>query len=159
MKTALLVWLGLTAVGAAVVALPDRGPRVVSFSRAHGPGVVDAVGIAVMLTGWVVFLVALWRRRQRIALRANTPRGLAVAFVLGLGAGLVVASVAADVSYWWVIGVACLVGAQLAMGWLAGPWGSGGGRRPGNERDDRRVGRRTAGRSPGGGCASGPTAQ
>ena len=120
MRTPVLVWLACVAVGAAINPLPDRGPRLVSFSRAHGPGVVDAVGIGVMLAGWVVFLVALGRRRAWLAPRLTAAWGLSVAFALGLGLGLVIASAGADYPHWWVIGAMLLVGAQLVVGYLAG---------------------------------------
>ena len=120
MRTPVLVWLACVAVGAAIIALPDRGPRLVSFSRAHGPGVVDAVGIVVMLAGWAVFLVVLWRRRDRLARRMTTGRGLVVAFAIGLGLGLAIASAGVDYPYWWAIGAMLLVGVQLVLGYLAG---------------------------------------
>ena len=87
--------MATSTLGAAIVALPDRGPRVVSFSRAHGPGLVDTLGAGVMFAGWGVFLVALWRRRWIIR-AAAAGRGPAIAFSAGLGKGLVVASAGAD---------------------------------------------------------------
>ena len=118
MRSALLVWAACSAIGAVVVALPDRGPRLVSFSRAHGPSAVDAVGAAVMLAGWAVFAAALWRRRGVVRRAATGPLVLA-GFALGLGVGLVVASAAADYAYWWAIGAGVLVAAQLFLARLA----------------------------------------
>jgi hypothetical protein len=47
MRSALLPWLGCPAVG----------PRLVSFSEAHGPSALHGVGIAAILLGWAAFLV------------------------------------------------------------------------------------------------------
>ncbi len=118
MRWALLTWAACSALGAAVVALPDSGPRLFSFSRAHGPSAVDAVGAAVMLAGWAVFVGALWRRRGFVRRAATGPLVLA-GFALGLGAGLVVASAGADYAYWWAIGAGILVAAQVLLACLA----------------------------------------
>ena len=118
MRSALLVWVPCSAIGAAVVALPDSGPRLVSFSRAHGPSAVDAAGAAVMLVGWALFVAALWRRRGLVR-RARTGPLALIGFALGLGAGLVVASAGADYAYWWASGAGLLVVAQLFLAHLA----------------------------------------
>ena len=119
MRFSLLVWAILWAIGTAVVALPDSDNRLFSLSRAHGPSPVDALGAIVMIAGWLVFLAALWRRRARIAGRAGTPAGGAATFTLGLGAGLLVASVAGDYAHWWAVGAALLVAGQLLLASLA----------------------------------------
>ena len=119
MRTALIVWAVCSAIGGAIVALPDSGPRLVSFSQAHGPSAVDAIGIGVLLAGWVVFARAAWRRRDRVVRRGGHGLLLAVGFALGVGVGLVIASAAADYAYWWVIGGIVLLAAQLLVAYLA----------------------------------------
>ena len=119
MRFSVLVWAVLSAIGAAVVALPDGDNRLFSLSRAHGPSPVDALGALVLIAGWLVFAAALWRRRARLAHRAGTPFPGATVFVLGLGAGLLVASAAGDFAYWWVVGATLLVAGQLLAAYLA----------------------------------------
>ena len=113
MRRALLVWLVCSTAGAIIIALPDAGPRLVSLSETHGFSAFDALGIALVLFGWAVFLLAIWQRRGRLLARATVGGLLAGAFGLGLGTGLVIASVAADYARWWVIGAAVLLVVQL----------------------------------------------
>ena len=114
MRTRLLVALALIAVGAAVVALPDSGRRLISLSEAHGPSALDALGIAILLAGWLVAARELWARRHAVLRRAGR-RGTAVAsFATGLGSGLLVASVFGDFAWWWAIGAALLAAVQVA---------------------------------------------
>lgn len=132
-RFSLFVWAILWAIGVMVVALPDGDDRLFSLSRAHGPSPVDALGSLVMIAGWLVFVAALWRRRVRIAGQSGShPHGAAV-FALGLGAGLLVASVAGDFAYWWTIGAALLVAGQLLLAYLAA------GRGRAAHRTDRRA--------------------
>ncbi len=119
MRFSLLVWAILSAIGAAVVALPDGDNRLFSLSRAHGPSPVDALGALVLVAGWLVFVAALWRRRARITRQAGAPPATTTVFALGLGAGLLVASAAGDFAYWWAIGAALLVAGQLLAAYLA----------------------------------------
>ena len=119
MRFSLFVWVVLSAIGGAVVALPDSDHRLFSLSRAHGPSPVDAVGALVLVAGWLVFAAALWRCRARIAHQAGEPPVAATLFALGLGAGLLVASAAGDYAYWWAIGAALLVAGQLFAAYLA----------------------------------------
>ena len=106
----LLAWLSCSLVGAGIVALPDDGNRVFSLSTAHGPSVVDLLGVVVMLAGWAVFVTALWRTRD-LALRR---RASGPALLGGVGVGLVVASVS-DWPYWWLVGALLAAAAQLAL--------------------------------------------
>ena len=119
MRLSLFVWAICSALGAAVVALPDSGHRLFSLSRAHGPSPVDALGAIVLVAGWLVFVAALWRRRARVARRAGAAPLEAAIFAPGLGAGLLVASVGSDYAYWWVLGAALLLAGQLLVAYLA----------------------------------------
>ena len=119
MRFSVLVWAVLSAIGAAVVALPDGDNRLFSLSRAHGPSPVDALGALVLIAGWLVFAAALWRRRARITRQSRTPSAGATVFALGLGAGLLVASATGDFAYWWAVGAALLVAGQLLAAYLA----------------------------------------
>lgn len=117
MRVALAIWLMLSFIGGVIVALPDDGQRLISFSDAHGPSPLDAIGIAFLIVGWLVFVAALARRHLLLYSRLFTNRqGLIAPFIIGLGAGLTIASVASDFSGWWIVGALLLFSVQL---WLA----------------------------------------
>ncbi len=119
MRTALVSWAACLAVGGAIVALPDDRPRLVSFSDAHGPSALDALGIGFLLVGWAVFVAALWQRRGQVASRAGAGLALGGPFAVGLGAGLVIASVASDYPHLWVVGAGILVAVQVLAAYAA----------------------------------------
>ncbi len=115
-------WLLGSAVGGLVVALPDSGERVFSFSETHGPSPLDLVGVVVLVGSWLPFAVllpSLWRIAKRgIAWAAG------VLAVLGMVA--LVVTIGADLGWWWLAAVAMLVAAQLVLltaGWRAVPAG------------------------------------
>jgi hypothetical protein len=62
----LAVWVACSLAGVAVIAFPDDGRRLASFSDGHGPSAVDAAGIVVLIIGWLPFVVALWTARSAI---------------------------------------------------------------------------------------------
>ncbi len=113
LRVGLIVWAILSLLGVGVVALPDDDARIISLSEGHGPSLIDAVGIAVLIAGWGFFVVALWRARTAI-----TRRRLLAALAV-TGAGLVVWSVATDNGSWWILGAAILVIAQLLAAFSA----------------------------------------
>jgi hypothetical protein len=104
------LWLAGSTVGVAVLALPDTGPRVFSFSEAHGPSVVDVVGIAILVGAWLPIAALLWRERRALGRRGRLPAVIATA-----GVTLLVVSIAWDVGLAWVPAVALLVWAQVLV--------------------------------------------
>ena len=115
-----LLWLASSAIGGVILALPDSGPRLVSFSRAHGPSTQDVLGILLMVAGWAVFISALWPLRHRVLRHAAPRRPFSGGvFAAGVGVGLVVASVGSDYPHWWVIGAGLLVAAQALFAYAA----------------------------------------
>jgi len=111
-----IVWAGwavANAVGGLLVGVPDRGPRLFSLSRTHGPSLVDAVGALVLLFGWVALDAAVLRRRGRLR---EARRWLRAARVAGLiaGAGILVPAIALDLGTWWVLGAALLAAVQIS---------------------------------------------
>jgi hypothetical protein len=107
-ETRVAIWAGGSAVGVGILMLPDSGPRVVSFSDAHGPSAVDLVGIAVLVGAWCPIVALLWHRRRALATRRGRHCGtLAAAGVVGL-----TLAVGLDLGDWWVVAVITLVIAQ-----------------------------------------------
>ncbi len=103
------VWLGGSAIGAGIVALPDRGPRLFSLSETHGPSAVDLVGTTVLVAAWLPVASLLWSRRRSMG--GAWRRASAV--VVGAGVLLLVVTIGLDLGSWWVLPVALLVAAQL----------------------------------------------
>jgi hypothetical protein len=57
MGSTLLAWVVGSAAGVLVMSLPERGDRVFSLSAAHGPSVVDLIGVGLLAA---VGLGVLW---------------------------------------------------------------------------------------------------
>ena len=78
MCRALAIWLIATVAGVALVLLVPEGlfgdAVLFRLSDQHGPGIADAVGIAVMLIGWLIYLHAVVKRWHIL-----TPRWAAIA--------------------------------------------------------------------------------
>jgi hypothetical protein len=104
----------LSAIGVAVVALPDSGPRLVAISEAHGPSILDLAGIALLLAASCILWGYLWTARG--SLMSSPPRLRSTwIFGAGLGTGLILASVASDFTLWWAVGAALLLAVQLSL--------------------------------------------
>ncbi|HCT80504.1 MAG TPA: hypothetical protein DGT23_28855 [Micromonosporaceae bacterium] len=113
-KSVVLVWFViLTALGVCVIALPDRGPRV-AFSADHGPGLLDAAGILLLLLGSAALWWYVWRSRNSLTAAPKRLRTLWT-FAAGLGLGLVLASVVNDFSAWWAVGAGILSLVQFSL--------------------------------------------
>jgi hypothetical protein len=103
----------VSAAGVAVIALPDSGQRL-EISDAHGPGMLDAAGIVLLLAGSAILWGYLWSVRASLV---RSPSRLRSAWVFGagLGTGLVLASVAGDFGGWWAVGAGLLIVVQLSL--------------------------------------------
>jgi hypothetical protein len=107
-----LCWGILSALGIVVILGPDRSRRLFSLSQAHGPSLIDSVGVLFLVAGWAALDTATWRRRRGRPLRREV-RLLTV--VAGTAAAtLVLWSVLDDHGAWWVIGAVLLAAIQLA---------------------------------------------
>ena len=110
------MWIAGSAVGAAIVALPDSGERVFSLSRTHGPSPLDMLGVAILVASWLpvaVALPSLWRASGDVPARLSAT--LAVVGAPGLAI-----TIATDMGPLWLIAAGMLVAAQLiviANGW------------------------------------------
>lgn len=106
-----LIALVAATAGIGIVALPDSGPRLFSLSAAHGPSRVDALGVMLLVIGWLVLLAsapsaggAQWVRSHRGS----------IGFAVGCGAGLLVASILSGFAWWWLVGAVLLACVQVA---------------------------------------------
>ncbi|BCJ74007.1 hypothetical protein CS0771_35510 [Catellatospora sp. IY07-71] len=108
------VWAACTLVGGFLLALPDDGPRLISFSEAHGPGLLDTVGALLIAAGSALAWWWIWRDRRRLA---AAPLWWQVAAPIsgGLGLGLITASVLADFHLWWAIGALLVTLVQIGL--------------------------------------------
>jgi uncharacterized membrane protein YidH (DUF202 family) len=111
-------WLGLTVIGVVIVALPDSDDPVFTLSDNHGPGVVDLIGIAVVLVGTAVLYRHLLLTRETIVAQMGRSLAivLAVSWVVAIAA--LVAAVLLDRGLWWLVGAVDATAAQgfaLAM--------------------------------------------
>lgn len=108
------VWvlLLLLFIGFVIVALPDNNERLFSISRDHGPSLQDAIGLIFIAIGYTGLAGKVWKQRRRIFLYKHTKIFQLCLFIFGLGAGLIIASIAADFCHWWVVGAAMLMVVQ-----------------------------------------------
>ena len=105
-----LWWAILSALGLVTILLPDTGRRVVSLSQAHGPSLIDSLGVLSLLAGWAVLDIATLRRRRRWLRRGV----LMLTATAGIAAvALVVWSVLGDHGAWWMVGAGLLAVIQL----------------------------------------------
>ena len=110
------LWIGGSVVGAAIVALPDSGERVFSFSRTHGPSPLDLLGVAMLLGSWLpiaLLLPSLWRATGAAAARS-------AAAIAVIGAAGLVSTIRADMGWMWLVAAAALVVAQIIL--IADGW-------------------------------------
>ncbi|PRX46630.1 hypothetical protein B0I33_107207 [Prauserella shujinwangii] len=107
------IWLATTVAGAVLLALPDSSGAVVRISERHGPGVVDVLGMVVVLAGSAVLWWHLIRHRGLVVRGLGGRATAALLTTLVLALALVAWSVLADIGWWWVAGAGCAWAAQL----------------------------------------------
>lgn len=105
----------LLIAGAAVVAMPDDGERLFSLSETHGPSLLDACGIVLLLAGWGLLVRVIWRGRRRLAQPRSVTAG---AVVSAVGAAVLVTSIMTDAGWWWLLGAALLASVQATALWV-----------------------------------------
>lgn len=107
-------WAICTLLGGALLALPDDGPRLISFSDAHGPGLLDTIGAVLALAGSALAWWWIWRDRRRMS-AAPLWWQITAPIAGGLGLGLVVASVFGDFALWWAVGAVLVTLVQVGL--------------------------------------------
>jgi hypothetical protein len=106
------LWVAGSALGVAVLVLPDAGPRVFSFSETHGPSAVDVVGMGILVGAWLPTAALIWTGRRTLGGRGRLPAVLAA-----VGVALLVVTIAWDLGLAWVAAVAILLSAQVIALW------------------------------------------
>jgi hypothetical protein len=106
------LWWGiLSALGLVTILVPDTGRRLFSLSQAHGPSLIDGMGVLVLLAGWAVLDIATWRRRRGLSIRREVLMLMATAGIAAIA--LVLWSVLGDHGAWWIVGAVLLAAIQL----------------------------------------------
>jgi hypothetical protein len=118
MRRAWAWWALLSTSGVALIVVPDTSPRIFSLSETHGPSLVDALGIVLLVSGWTILDLATWRRRGRLGLGSGV--FALVGVIAAVAAGLVVWSVLGDHGAWWMAGAVILAAIQLLAAARAG---------------------------------------
>jgi hypothetical protein len=108
-------WLSaiVVSLGAFIVALPDSGPRIIDISERHGPSLIDAIGLVLILIPWMWMIIYSLIKWRWVLFRLGRPfaaLSLAIGFV-----GLVTTtiSLSRDGPYWWMGSLMAFAG-QLA---------------------------------------------
>lgn len=56
----------LALVGIILVVMPDHGPVLIRLNADHGPSFVDVVGLSLIVTGWFLMILKVWRSRKDV---------------------------------------------------------------------------------------------
>ncbi len=116
MGRAIAICLAATALGVALmVLLPEDllgGGPLFTLNDRHGPGRADAIGLVIILGGWLYFQGTLWVKRHDMR-----PRWLAVALTIVSLAALFgcIAAFRADRDSWAFLSAGVAVAAQFGL--------------------------------------------
>lgn len=113
----------LCGLGVAMLALPERweGPLLIEISPGHALRLADAIGLIPLLIGFHWLEWGLWQRRIPL-LKGEAPSTIAgLAFSVGLGLGLLLASAFSGFFWWWAIGAMLFAVAFGVLVWLSRP--------------------------------------
>ncbi|MFO7996163.1 MAG: hypothetical protein R6U93_03310 [Dehalococcoidia bacterium] len=108
--------LGVIALAIALFAVPEHleGPILVPISPGHALSLLDSFAVLSLLMGVAWLSRGLWQRRDRLydSIRQSPRVSGGVAFMAGVGLGLLIASAFSSFFWWWAIG-AVLYGAMI----------------------------------------------
>jgi len=102
-------------IGFVLILLPDSNKRLFSISKDHGPSILDAIGLVLILFPYILLIVKAWKNRSRLANYHDKLIFKFGIYLFGIGTGLVIASVANDCSFWWIIGAILMLGVQIPL--------------------------------------------
>lgn len=112
-------WAVCNAVGVAIVVLVDDDARLVTLGRDHGPSPSEAVGVLLVIVGWITLDVSTLRSWPRTRWSTRAERA-AVALML-VGVGALVPTVVWGSGATWLVGATLLGGTQVAAALSIGP--------------------------------------
>jgi hypothetical protein len=109
----------LIFLGTALVVIPDSDKRLFSISKTHGPSILDAIGMVLILIPYCWLIIETWKRKPRILKYQHSGVFRLGLFLTGLGYGMIIASVLGDYEYWWIIGIILVVIIHVVVFYLA----------------------------------------
>jgi hypothetical protein len=109
----------LIFLGTAVIVIPDSDKRLFSISKTHGPSILDAIGMVLILIPYSWLIIETWKRKQKILKYRHSGVFRLGLFLTGLGYGMIIASVLQDYQYWWIIGIILVVIIHVVVFYLA----------------------------------------
>jgi hypothetical protein len=112
-------WILATCVGAAlVVFLPDNllgEGTLIRLSDRHGPTAADALGLAIAMAGWAIYLRALWLVRRRFQQVWASRLLVAITFLSTFGCVL---AAAGNLDFLLIVFAIVAFAAQVGLGLL-----------------------------------------
>jgi hypothetical protein len=109
----------LIFLGTALVAIPDSDKRLFSISKTHGPSILDAIGMVLILIPYSWLIIETWKRKAKILKYQHSGVFRLGLILTGLGYGMIIASVIRDYQYWWIIGIILVVIIHVVVFYLA----------------------------------------
>jgi hypothetical protein len=110
-----IVLLIIMIAGFIILAMPDDDVRLFSISKKHGPSLLDAIGLLVMLCPYIYLATLAWKNRGRF----KKYQGLNIVkigvFIFAVGLGLVVTAVINDYPFWWIYVAIILIVLQVPV--------------------------------------------
>ena len=118
-KSPIVLGLLGMVIGFIIVALPDSDERLFSLSEDHGPSLLDAIGLVVLITSYLLLVREAWKNREKVRPFSRSTPFYVGLFLGGLGLGLIIASVGNDYEGWWIWGIVLLNMVQLPLFYVA----------------------------------------
>jgi hypothetical protein len=108
----------LFLIGLVIVILPDNNARIFSFSKDHGPSLMDIIGLAILFCPYIYIFIIAWKKRQNLKTYQNTTAFKLGSILFVLGLALVIISVVNDYGNWWLLGAAIMLVWQAIIFYL-----------------------------------------
>jgi drug/metabolite transporter (DMT)-like permease len=91
MKPSFWVAIVILVAGIVIVSWPDSNERVLSFSEAHGPSILDLAGLTFIIITWFWLLVKVFMRAKHVR-RSVGVKGIIIAIGCILAGASLIAS-------------------------------------------------------------------
>ena len=107
MKKRFRIYITILIAGVIIILLPDNDNRIISLNKYHGPSTTDFIGIALILSVWVLMLIESIKQYRKIYLSLKF-QGLLICLLLVIGGSLWIAfSIDTSTNIQWIVG-ACI---------------------------------------------------